>query len=91
LFERFIKDYCSLNSEKLVEITHKENSLWDNMVKKHNLNEKFSDEDNTSPFSIDFKELIKDSPLKLMAYESAKDALLFQAELEGKRELECIA
>jgi uncharacterized phage-associated protein len=89
LIERIISVYSDHTSEELVDFTHRENGLWSKAVKENNLQDKFDEEDNTSPFSIDFKELIKDDPLKLIAYESAKEALYFRAEIGEFNEAIC--
>lgn len=88
LFDRVISEYGNKTSEELVEYTHKKGGLWNKVVQERKLEEKFSDEDNTSPFSIDFTELIKNEPLKFMAYESAKEALYLQAELRDLKEVQ---
>ncbi len=82
LINKVIEEYGYLTSSKLVEILHKEDSLWNKIVKDKNLDKIFkSDEFNTSPYKINFEELLKDLPLKKAVYQSAKESLKFRNSL----------
>ena len=82
LLDRIIRDYGHLSSSQLVELLHTEGTLWHKIVEEKGLKPFFkNDENNTSPFTIDFFDLIKDSPIKSSVYQSAKESLMFQNSL----------
>lgn len=78
LIDKVIETYGRLSSNQLVNILHEEGSLWDKEVKKHNLEIPFRDEETTtSPFKINFEDLLEDSPLKKHIFKSAKENYKF--------------
>ena len=78
IIDRVIKNYGVLSSAELVDILHKNDTLWDKIVKEHNLNEKFKyEENNTSQYKIDFTELLEKDSLKKHIYQSAKESQCF--------------
>lgn len=76
LFDNIIKKYGTKSSEELIEILHKEGTLWDKKVKEKNLKETFEILNGKSNVSIEFTELVKDA-LKRLAYKSAYEAFSF--------------
>ncbi len=78
LIDRLLSQYGNLSPEELIELLHKEDSLWHKIVKEHGLEKKFElAESNTSPFVIDLSDKIKDNPYKLHLYETVKETLNF--------------
>ncbi len=83
LIDKIIAEYGKLSSKQLINILHQQGSLWDKIVKEKGLESIFRyEETNTSPYKIDFKEIVQDSPLKKGIYQSAKESLKFQKHLE---------
>ena len=68
LIDKVISLYGNLNSTQLIDLLHKEDSLWHKIVEEKGLAPKFeSNEDaNTSPYDIELKELITEPYLKDM-------------------------
>ena len=67
LIDRVIRDYGRLSSSELIELLHENNSLWHQIVVEKNLQPIFdSEEESTSPYSIDLKDAITDPFLKKM-------------------------
>lgn len=78
LIDRIITKYGHLNSKELVELLHKEDSLWHKIVKEQGLEKKFElAETNTSPFVIELSDKIKKDPYKLNLYQTVKESLQF--------------
>lgn len=82
LFERILKKYGSMNATQLVELLHREGSLWHKIVERHGLQTNFELFRNTSNQIIDFSDLIEDDELLKLAAQSAFDALYFHKTLE---------
>jgi len=76
LLDRIILNYGSLPSNKLINILHKENTLWNKEKNNHRL--EFSLQNKTSDFSINFIDLIKDDPYKQEIYKSSYDSINMQ-------------
>jgi uncharacterized phage-associated protein len=68
IIDEIIEEYGHLSASKLVKILHKKDSLWYKIVKEKKLESIFEYE-RTSPFSIDFSELIKEQPNKKAMYD----------------------
>lgn len=78
LIDRIITKYGHLNSKELVELLHKEDSLWHKIVKEQGLEKKFElEETKTSPFVIELSDKIKNDPYKLHLYQTVKESLQF--------------
>ena len=78
LIDRIITKYGHLNSKELVELLHKEDSLWHKIVKEQGLEKKFElEETKTSPFVIELSYKIKNDPYKLHLYQTVKESLQF--------------
>ena len=76
LIDELIKKYGNYNSDQLVELLHKEDSLWHIIVKEKNLEVKFRNgESNTSPYVIELTDKIKNDPYKLSLYNSVKESI----------------
>ena len=83
LINQIIRSYKRAPADKLVEITHKKDGPWDKVVKEHNLNKKFNEDDvGVSPYLVDLSILIKDQPDKLENYMVVKESLEFEASLK---------
>jgi uncharacterized phage-associated protein len=69
LINQVLKSYGHLPSERLIELTHEENSPWYLVVKKHDLMTRF-DEDDTgvSPYDVDLSVLISHDKEKLSIF-----------------------
>ncbi|SMD00143.1 Panacea domain-containing protein [Pedobacter nyackensis] len=77
--DHIVKQYGSFNAEQLVEILHKEGTLWHKVVERNNLQQQFTLKSN-SDFIIEFTELL-DTDFKKSAFEVAYQAYLMQANL----------
>ncbi|MFA7272514.1 MAG: Panacea domain-containing protein [Crocinitomicaceae bacterium] len=81
LIDRVIKNYGSLNSNELIELLHETDSLWHKVVVEKNLQQIFdSEEESTSPYTIDLKEAISDPFLKEM-FDEMLENIKFREEL----------
>jgi len=72
LFDKVINEYGKHNAEVLIEMLHKEESLWSKMVKRFGID--FS-ANNTSGYTINFAEKIENDKLKLSIYHSSIESL----------------
>lgn len=81
LIDRIIKKYGSMLAKNLVDILHKEDTLWHKNVIKNELKFAFSLYNKRSNVVIELADLIADNDLKLIAYKSAVNALEFQTQL----------
>ena len=69
LLQSLVKSYKDSYAKDLVDLTHREGSLWFSTAKKNNLIELFnSGGKTTSNVQLDFKELISNNPEKLQLY-----------------------
>ncbi|MBN8570702.1 MAG: SocA family protein [Ignavibacteria bacterium] len=82
LISEVIDTYGSKSAKELIHITHKEGSLWKEIVDANNLEKYFEIFSNTSPYNIDFVKLIKDDDLKLTNLKNSNETLLFQSSLQ---------
>ncbi len=80
LINSIIEKYGKLNAKELVDLLHKENTLWSKIVKENNLTEHFKKFNSKSNYTIPFSNLI-DNELKEMAYNAAFESLDFEKEL----------
>ena len=83
LIDRVIKEFGHYNSNELIEILHKQDTIWHRIVQERNLQAIFDSdtETNTSPYEIDLKDAINDAYLKSM-YDEMKDSISFRKRLE---------
>jgi uncharacterized phage-associated protein len=81
LFERIIKEYGHLNAKQLVEMLHRQGSLWHKVVEENQLALNFELFQNTSNCIIDFSDLIEDDEMLKMAAHSAFESLYFHKSL----------
>ena len=80
VLDHVIKQYGSFNAEQLVDILHKEGSLWHKVVEKNNLQQQFALKSNRSDFVIELTELL-DTDFKKSAFEVAYQSYLMQDNL----------
>ena len=80
ILDAVIKNYGSYNAEQLVEILHKEGSLWHNVVSKNNLQQQFELKNNRSDYIIELTDLL-DNEFKKSAFEVAYQSYLMQQNL----------
>jgi len=80
---RTIANFGNLSGKELIEICHSGESLWFKAVKEHNLEQhwEMDMEISTSPFNIDFKDLLIDQPLKSHLFDSVKENIEFSTTL----------
>jgi uncharacterized phage-associated protein len=76
LLENVVAEYGGKSASELIEILHKENSLWHNIYVKENLKERF-DNYATTNISIDLTDKIKADDYKMWLYNNSKEALNF--------------
>lgn len=74
LIDRIIKDYGYYKKEDLIDLLHEKGSLWDKIVDEKGL-EKVFQKEKTSPYKIDFSQLIADDPQKLEVFKTAQESL----------------
>jgi len=77
--DEVISLYGNLNSNKLVDIVHSDNSLWSKTKKRENLH--FSEKDTTSNVELNFTELL-DNDFKKTLYYSALENIELQSTLK---------
>jgi uncharacterized phage-associated protein len=78
LIDKVIKDYGRLTSAQLVDLLHKNGTLWEKEVKENDLEWLFEHEKITnSPIKINFEDLFEKDPLKKHIYQSAKENMRF--------------
>ncbi len=81
LIDRVIKDYGRFTSTELIELLHETNSLWHQIIVEKKLQPIFdSNEESTSPYSIDLKDAISDPFLKTM-FDEMLDTIEFREAL----------
>ncbi len=81
LFYMTVFKFGNWTAPELINYLHEEGSLWDKVVKQHNLDEHFEKVNKTTNYSIVFTELIEDDPMLLMANKASLEALQFQQRL----------
>lgn len=82
LIDRVISQYGHFNSNELIELLHESDSLWHQVVIEKNLQPIFdTEEESTSPYSIDLKNAISDPFLKMM-FDEMLSNIEFREELE---------
>lgn len=83
LIDRVIKSYGHYTSSQLIDLLHETNSLWHQKVVEKNLQSIFdSNEESTSPYSIDLKDAIADPFLKTM-FDEMLDTIEFRESLSN--------
>jgi uncharacterized phage-associated protein len=80
ILDKVISTYGKYNAEQLVEILHKEDSLWHSIVEKNNLQQQFELKNNRSDYIIELTHLL-DSDFKKSAFEVAYQSYLMQENL----------
>jgi len=81
LVERIIQQYGSFSARELVDILHRENTLWHKIVEENNLSVSFELYKATSNYTIDFTKLIENDEILKMAAQASYEALQFQESL----------
>ncbi|TAH18478.1 MAG: DUF4065 domain-containing protein [Cytophagales bacterium] len=81
LIDRIIEKYGNMPAKNLIDILHKEDTLWHKNVIKNELKFAFSLYNRRSNVVIELADLIADNDMKLIAYKSAVNALEFQTQL----------
>lgn len=70
LMEEVVRKYARSTAQSLINITHRESSLWYRMAKEKGLLELFRQgATNNSEFTINFKDLVVGDPLKEQVYD----------------------
>ena len=78
LLDAIIKDFGNKSASELIDITHRETSLWYKVAKENDLLRKFNDStQSSSDCKIEFRDIISDNPQKLSKYDSYKDFFEF--------------
>jgi len=81
LLNRILQDYGHRTATQLVDLLHREGSLWHQVVEKNRLGVNFELYQNTSNCIIDFSDLIEGDELLKMAAQSAFESLAFHKTL----------
>ena len=79
LMDKVIKKYGKFSGKKLVNLLHKEGSLWDKAVKELELS--FKLHNGKSNHILELSNLLKDDEPKQFTYQIAFEALQFQQDL----------
>lgn len=74
LIDRIIDKHGLYQKDALIEFLHEEGSLWKKIVDEKNLEKSFEQE-NTSPYKIDFSQIISNDPHKLEIFKNAQESL----------------
>lgn len=82
IIDRVLKKYKHYNSAKLVELTHRSDSL--SSITKDEYNLDFIDS-NTSDHIIDFTRLLNNDEIKYDNYNGAKETMMFNSQLQPCR------
>lgn len=78
IIQDVVNHYGNKSTSELIELLHKEHSLWDRVYQEKKLEEQFKyAEYNTSPFEIDLTELIKGDEEKLSRYHAMEEFMAF--------------
>lgn len=83
LIDNVIDRFGSYTGAQLIDLLHKENTLWHKCVTDHNLDLNFEVYGKKSNHNIDFAELIKDDPIKQMAAQAAFESMQMQEDLNN--------
>ncbi|MCX6158463.1 MAG: Panacea domain-containing protein [Ignavibacteriae bacterium] len=83
LLNRISEKFLNTSASELVEILHKEDTLWHKIVTSKEIVFSLELNDNRSNFSIDFTQLLKDDAIKQDIYKSANHSLNFENFLMG--------
>lgn len=81
LMANIVKKYGHKTVQQLVDLLHKDGSLWAKVVDANDLNQLFDNNIGKSEESISLTEYIKGDEYKLAAYSSAYHSLNFQNKL----------
>jgi uncharacterized phage-associated protein len=74
LIDSVIEEHGYKQKDELIRLLHEEGSLWKRVVDEKALERNFRS-DSTSPYKIDFTQLISNDPYKLQVFKTAKDSL----------------
>ena len=78
LIDEVILKFKDKSADEIIDVLHLEGSLWYKIVEEENLQEKFEiDGENTTPFEIDFTDLIEQDADKLNHFIASKDTIEF--------------
>ncbi|MCP5064147.1 MAG: SocA family protein [Ignavibacteriae bacterium] len=83
LIDEVISKYGNKSATEIIEILHKEGTLWHSIVEKKRLQESFKIRNNKSNYSIEFVELIKDDIIKSLAMKSALESIELHSQLSN--------
>lgn len=73
IINKVLDEYGNKNSEELINISHKEGSLWSKKVAENNI--RFSSNNHTSNVTIDFGQLISGDKFKQFNYWASRECL----------------
>jgi len=79
IIEDVLEKYGRLNTEQLIEITHAKGSLWNKTKKTFGIH--FSEQNKTSPITLDFSELLDDDGFKKTIYYNTLENIEMQSAL----------
>lgn len=79
IIEDVIKKYGTLNTKQLIEITHAKDSLWEKTKKMYGI--QFSDQNKTSPVTLNFSDLLGNDGLKKTMYYNTLENIELQSTL----------
>ena len=74
LIDKVIDEFGYYKKEDLIELLHEEGGLWKKVVNEKGL-EKVFEHEMTSPYKIDFAELLRNDPYKQDILKNAQDSL----------------
>lgn len=80
LINNVLKQYGQKRSDELIDITHREDSLWSKAKSENNI--QFTNSCHLSDTIIDFKELIKENGFKLTSYYASLENLEVRSILQ---------
>lgn len=81
LLKRVVKEYGKLSGNQLIDLLHKQGSLWDTEVRKKELELQFKLQGKKTNHNIDFTMLLEGDETKQKAYESAFNSMTFHENL----------
>lgn len=80
LIDKVLKKYGNKNATQLIDLLHKEGTLWFNTVKEQKIDFKLNQSKKTD-VSLNFANIIQDNEFLQMASASAYEALSFKEEI----------
>jgi uncharacterized phage-associated protein len=79
IIDYVIKEYGHLNSKQLVNILHSKNSLWEKTKRMAGI--QFSEQNKTSPITLNFAELLDNDGFKKTVYYNTLENIELQSTL----------